>query len=367
MKYLFVIVLSILSYSLKSQSVSPDQKIDSLIRAKQAKYQIPGLSIAVVLHDRIFYNKGFGVKNVNSKCAVDQNTIFHTASLSKLFTAQAVMNLVEKNFFSLDDKLTTLLPEFKMADSRYRDITVRQLLNHTSGMSDIVNYHWSDKQNDPDGLKKYVLSLSSAKLKSVPGKSFSYSSMDYDVLGYLIEQTTHTSFAVFMKQTILQPFGMIYSDFDYFKIDTALRCSPHTKGIFKKIHTRKSYPYNPAHSPSSTLNSSSYELALWMKGLLNTLRTNENHDYLNASTLRSILQPSDNFKFIGLGWFIGERFREKSYYHFGGDRGFRSYLLLLPEHDLGMVLLANCDYEEDFRQEILNGITDILLEKKYKQ
>jgi CubicO group peptidase (beta-lactamase class C family) len=362
MKYLLVAILSILSFSSKSQSL--DHQIDSLIRAKQTKYRIPGLSISVVLQDKIFHNRGFGVKDVNTKQPVDQNTLFHTASLSKIFTAVAVMDLVDKNTFSLDDKISKLLPEFKMADPKYAEITVRHLLNHTSGMPDIVNYHWSDKQEDSDALKKYVLSLSVVKLKSAPGKSFAYSSMDYDVLGYLIERTTHIPFAVYMKQNFLQPFGMIHSDFDYFKIDTALRCSPHTKGIFKKIHTRKTYPYNPAHAPSSTLNSSSYELALWMKSLLTILRTKQNNNYLNASTLQSMLKPSENFSFIGLGWFIGEMLDKKTYYHFGGDRGFRSYLLLLPENDLGLVLLANCDYDEDFRQEILHGIADILINKK---
>jgi len=364
MKYLFVFTILIPSFSLNSQPLPLDGKIDSLIKAKQTKYSIPGLSIAVVHHDKVFYNKGFGVRDINTKQPVDQNTIFHTASLSKLFTAQAVMNLIDKNFFSLDDKISKLLPEFKLADPKYADITVRHLLNHTSGMPDIVNYHWSDKQDDTDALKKYVLSLSTTKLKSVPGKVFAYSSMDYDVLGYIIERTAHIPFALFMKQNILQPFEMIHSDFDYFKIDTALRCSPHTKGIFKKVHTRKIYPYNPAHAPSSTLNSSSNELALWMKSLLNSLHTNENHEYLSTSTLQLMLKPSENFSLIGLGWFIEEISGEKTYYHFGGDRGFRSYLLLLPKHDLGMVLLANCDYDEDFRQEILNGIANTLIKEK---
>ena len=79
-----------------------------------------------------------------------------------------------------------------------------------------------------------------------------------------------------------------------------------------------------------------------------------------------MLKPSENFSFIGLGWFIGEMFEKKIYYHFGGDRGFRSYLVLLPEYDLGLVLLANCDYDEDFRQEILHEVVSILIRKKDK-
>jgi len=366
MKFYIVVIVSVLSFSLKGQQFN--QRIDSLVKANQKKYSIPGLSIAVVSHDKTLYQKSFGVKNINTTQAVDENTVFHTASLSKLFTAQAVMDLIDKDSFLLDDKIIALLPDFEMSDPRYVDITVKHLLTHTSGMPDITNYHWADDRNDPDALKKYFLSLSSVKLNSEPGKTFEYSSMDYDVLGYLIERITRTPFSEYMKLNILEPFGMTRSNFDYFKTDSALRCSPHTRGIiFKIVHTRKTYPYNPAHAPSSTLNSTSNELALWMKGLLNILHTGENQGNLRASTFHAMLKPTENFSFVGLGWFIGERFGIKTYYHFGGDRGFRSYLILIPEYDLGLVLLANCDYGEDFRQEILHGAAGIVIKNRQQE
>jgi len=341
-----IILISINAYG---QSAFPTRAIDSLIQRKQRAYEIPGIAVSIVHEDTILYNKGFGIADVNNKHVVDQNTVFHTASISKLFTAQAVVELVNQNRFALDDHIGSLLPEFKMADQRYKEITVRQLLNHTAGLPDVVDYDWSNNPAEPDVLKKYISGFSTKKLKSDPGKEFYYSSMGYDLLGYLVERISAEPFALYMQRTILQPASMIHSGFDYHKISQALVASPHTKSLSGTVVTRKTYPFNPAHAPSSTLNSSSTELAKW---IMNFLAMQE---HLSVMTT-----PSSNHTFIGLGWFIGKIDQEKTLYHFGGDRGFRSYLIILPERKMGLVLLANCDYDEDFRQEILHGIIRVL-------
>jgi CubicO group peptidase (beta-lactamase class C family) len=88
-------------------------KIDSIVINKMNQYNIPGLSIGLIRNDSIIYNKGYGVRSIKTGNLVTENTIFHTASISKLFTAVATMKLVEQNLITVDDKLVDILPDFK--------------------------------------------------------------------------------------------------------------------------------------------------------------------------------------------------------------------------------------------------------------
>ena len=322
------------------------------------QYHIPGLSIGIVQNGSIIYSKGYGVKSIATTNLVTENSIFHTASISKLFTAVAIVDLVEEKVFTLDDKLVHLIPDLQYNDQRVREISVKNLLNHTSGLKDIKNYNWRKNHQADHSLKDYVLGHQ-LKLKANPSSQYAYNNLAYDVLGYLIEKKTHTTYDVFLKENILDKTGMTNSDFRYFKIQDALKTEPHGKRLISKnIYTRKTYPYTREHAPSSTLNASATDLSQWMISFMHDL---ENSAAKNA--YRKMIEPSFNAKTnIGLGFQLSKISGEKTIGHYGGDKGFRSYLIMIPSRKIGLVLLANCDYEEDFRQEILHPIAKILVE-----
>jgi CubicO group peptidase (beta-lactamase class C family) len=175
----------------------------------------------------------------------------------------------------------------------------------------------------------------------------------YDILGLVVENFSHQSFEEYVKSNVLLRAGMLISDFNYYRIPDSLKVFPHSRrAITKKIHQRKNYPYTREHSPSSTLNSSAVELSKWMISFLKQLDKDE--------TMLPMTKPSTPiYPSIGLAFQLYTVQGKKSIGHFGGDKGFRSYLLMIPEEKLGFVVLANCDFNEDFRQEIISQLVTL--------
>ena len=334
-----------------------NRKVDSIVAKKMNTYHIPGLSIGIIKNDSILFSKGYGIKSINTKEIVSTNTNFHTASISKLFTAQAIMILVQENKMNLESKLVEIIPELRYKDERVRNITVKSLLNHTSGLPDVNHYNWKNNNESDTSLRDYILGVN-LRLVAEPHTEYNYSNLGYNMLGYVIEVLSETSFDEFVKENILIQSQMLNSDFRYFKITDSIKTSPHSKGIIsKKIYERKTYPYTREQAPSSTLNSSANDLSKWMISFLNpVMNANPKHSF------EQMLKPSFSpYPYIGLGFQLNKLYNKQTIGHYGGDKGFRSYLLMIPEEKIGLVLLANCDYDEDFRQEILHPILKLML------
>ena len=338
-----------------------DRKVDSIVSEKMNTYNIPGLSIGIIESDSIVFSKGYGIKSINTKDIVNSSTNFHTASISKLFTAQAILILAQEKKLSLDTKLIAVIPELRFKDERVKNITIKTLLNHTSGLPDVINYNWENNNQSDRSLKNYVLGLN-LKLQSEPDTEYHYSNLGYNILGHIIERVSGTNFDQFIKESILSPNQMLNSDFRYFEITDSIRSSPHSKRLIsKKIYERKIYPYTREQAPSSTLNSSANDLSKWMISFLKSVdSSNQNKSF------EKMLEPSfKQYPHIGLGFQLSSLNTEKAVGHYGGDKGYRSYLIMVPAKRIGLVLLANCDYDEDFRQEILHPIVKLML-TKYK-
>lgn len=336
------------------------EKVDSIVINKMNQYNIPGISIGLISDGSIIYNKGYGIKNIKTKDIVSESTIFHTASISKLFTAVAIMKLIQQKKITINDKLVNLLPELKFDDERVRNITVKNLLNHTSGLPDINNYHWNNNNQSDHSLKKYILGLN-LKLDAPPSSEYQYSNLAYDILGYVIEKVSGITFDDFLKENVLNKSRMYNSDFRYFKILDSLKTSPHSKSwITRKTYVRETYPYTREHAPSSTLNSSAKDLSIWMISFLQSLDDSD----LNNKNITMIAPSFSPNPYIGLGFQLSDIQSKKTIGHYGGDRGFRSYLIMIPSEKIGLVLLANCDYDEDFRQEIVHPIAKLMLTNK---
>ena len=149
------------------------------LRKTMQEHHIPGVAVAVVKGGKLAYARGFGVRNVDSGEAVSTRSLFHMASVTKTFVATAVMQLWEQGKISLDAPVVSYLPYFRLDDARYKDITIARMLNHTSGMPDVMNYEWDRPAYDDGALEEYVRSLSSRKLIGAPGDQQRYSNMAY--------------------------------------------------------------------------------------------------------------------------------------------------------------------------------------------
>ena len=334
------------TWYIDAQDINHQQLYD-FVKSQQSLFEIPGLAVGVGSADSVLFEAYMGFSNVEKDIPLNDSHLFHTASISKLFTAQALVMLQQQGLLQLDDPVIKHLENFRMNDPRFDQVTIRQLINHTSGMPDVKNYQWGKFLL----LSDYVAQISKKKLLFDPGTKFKYSNMSYSLLAYLIEEVVDMPFHRYMKQQILIPQGLMNSTVQYPILSMEYRVQGYArKG--SRIQPRAVYPYNPAHEASSTLQSNVRELLLWTR------------QYTKSDAeLSEMIQPSKSFPRLGLGWFLSELRGYKTAYHFGGDRGFRSYLLMIPEKRLSLVLLANCDYSEQFRQEILHGIVDMIIKE----
>jgi CubicO group peptidase (beta-lactamase class C family) len=152
--------------------------IDSFIDETLREKKIPGVAVGIVEDGRLVYARGFGVMKVgDTSKPVTAETLFHMASVTKPFVATAVMQLVEQDKVDLNAPVTKYLPYFRLKDPRFRFITVRQLLTHTSGMPDVEDYLWDKPEYDDGSLERYVRSLTDKDLRWQPGSQFAYSNM----------------------------------------------------------------------------------------------------------------------------------------------------------------------------------------------
>ncbi|UVI33093.1 serine hydrolase domain-containing protein [Paenibacillus spongiae] len=327
---------------------------------------MPGLAVGIVKDNQVLYTQGFGVRNIQTGDPVDKNTLFHQASISKTAVGTGIMQLVERGMIDLDATVTTYLPYFIMADERFRLITVRQLLNHTSGMPDEDDYEWDRPQYDDLSLERYVRSISSRSLLRDPGEHFFYSNISYEILGDIIAKVTGMSFEQYMKKFIIEPSGMRSSTFFKHEADEHL-ATPHVLRVENGYGGGISeiFPYNRAHGPSSTLYANAEDMCRYAIVHLNRGFTPEGQTILSPQSYDEMWKPNDftghgdESSAIGLSWFIGEYKGFRIVSHSGMDTGFQSKLILLPDTGIAVAVMTNCDYV--WLNSVYTAILDSLL------
>ncbi len=183
--------------------------IERFVKQEMAAQRIPGLALGIVKDDRIAYLRGFG-KADDSGRAVTPQTPFIIGSLSKSFTALAIMQLVEAGKVELDAPVQRYLPWFRVADEKASArITVRHLLNHTSGLSTKTGRSYQGNGDTSDAaLGKAVRKLSTAELTAPVGETHQYSTINYSVLGLIVQTVAGRSYESYVQTQILDPLRM---------------------------------------------------------------------------------------------------------------------------------------------------------------
>jgi CubicO group peptidase (beta-lactamase class C family) len=238
------------------------------------------------------------------------------------------------------------LPYFRLKDPRYKEITVLQMVTHTSGMLDVTNYHWDKPEYDDGALERYVRSLDDKTLRWAPGKEFRYSNMAFEVLGDLVAKVSGKSFEDYVEENILKPVGMKSSTLLYKKVERVKLASGYTltKGeVVPVAH----YPYNRAHTPSSNLHSNVEDMARWIvvnlnRGELDGRRILKKATY-DVLWKHAAPVPGRNWH-VGISWFLADSRGAEIVMHSGGDDGFTTHLAFAPALKAGVVMMANCDH-----------------------
>jgi len=316
---------------------------------------LAGLSVAVVHRQNKPYAKGFGFSNIETRQPITADSLFHTASISKLFTATALKQLADTGRIDLDAPVTHYLSYFPFRGSEGAEagsvITIRQALSHCSGIPDVEDYEWDQPRYGKNAPEEYVRSLEGMELIDQPGKEFHYSNMAYDILGQLITEVSDLEFETHIHNSILSPLRMTSSSFLYSNFDKNRLTSPHIRTVKNPQNEQatpelyQTYPYNRIHAPSSTLASTANDMNRWMMANLNggemeghrILKETAYDDLWNCHTV-----IRDN-TWVGLSWFHTVYKDMDLYYHSGGDTGYSAVCILVPGEKLGVTVMTNTD------------------------
>ncbi len=325
---------------------------------KQAKTYLkdtgkPGIAVGVVRNGQVVCAISLGVKSLKSNAPITTDTNFHMASVSKSFTAVSAMQLVMAKKIDLDKPIMQYVPYFKMADPRYKKITLRQLLNHRSGLGDVEDYGWDKPQLDDAALSRYVKSLKSHKLLFNPGARFAYSNIGYEIIGAAIEHVSGLSFEEYSERYMFAKAGMKYTSFLYPAPKSISQARPHIVTDKGKHVESRIYPFSRAHGPSSNLETNVNDMNRWMVAALanpSPFLSQKGWQTLWTQGSEAIDKDGDYHILpggrIGLGWFSAKEFGKDVVGHPGVDDGFKALLLINPKQKTGVVMMTNSDGPE---------------------
>lgn len=317
---------------LHAQKPVPERAIDSLM-ARYAGPGGPGASLLVVRDGQTVLARGYGLADVERHVPVTPQTDFRLASLSKQFTATTIMLLVADGRLRYDDSIFTLvagLPAFA------RGVTVRHLLNHTSGLPDYESFVPDTQTAQVRDADVPALIARAPGLKFAPGTHYAYSNTGYCLLALVVEHVTGRHFADVLHERIFIPLGMTNTMAREEKTVVPNRAYGYTvrpTGIRRTDQSNTSATLGDGGIYSNVL-----DLAKWDGAL-------EHHTLVSADAQRLAWMPpalpDTAVTEYGFGWFIGKAHGLTRQYHHGESRGFTNFILRYPDRRLTVVVLTN--------------------------
>lgn len=324
--------------------------VDSLFRDYDT-HSMAGVSVMVIRDGRIIYNRSFGLADVERKVPAAPHTNYRLASLSKPFTAMAVMMLRDEGKLSLDDHLDKFFPKVRPYGN---EITIRQMLEHTAGLpnyGDLIPPGTTQPLTDKDVLQ-LVEQQDTAVFK--PGQRFEYSNTAYSLLSLIVEKVSGMPYKDFLTQRIFKPLGMKYSTLNVMGGNIRHRAYGYDKkgdSLVMSDQSVYSYVLGDGGVYSSVNDLYKWDQALYTSRLLKPATIAE------MFTVRS--RENDRTAY-GYGWYIDEKYEQKRVSHSGGTSGFSTYLIRYPAIKFSIIILANLD--EGFTVgKVAGGIEDIYL------
>ncbi|MDM5189029.1 serine hydrolase domain-containing protein [Bacillus sp. DX4.1] len=337
--------------------------IEKYMEETMEMFNIPGAAIAMVHNDEIIYSKGWGITGKNHN-PVTKDTPFLIGSNSKAFTALGIMKLVDQKKLELDEPVQTYLPWFTLKDKKLASqITIKQLLTQTSGLSTEIGLSLSDKGiQEKDAIKKNVMQLSDVELVSFPGQSHHYSNANYMILGAIIEEVSGQSFANFMEQNIFRPLQMNHTAADYKRAER----NGLTQGYqsWFGISKESTISFDNGGAPYGYIAASVNDMAHYMKALLN------GNEMLPQDLMQQMFEPIvpvNKGNSYGFGWRISKMEDDRTLiWHAGSTPDHRSDVFLIPETKWGVVILTNKNHvlEEGRLTQVKHGILQIIQGKE---
>ncbi len=353
----FAIVLAISSSPIGAQTAPPD--LDSYVASSMKTFEVPGIAVAIVKDGKVIVAKGYGVRKLGDSTPVDEYTMFGIGSNTKAFTTAALAGLVDAGKLSWDDPVYQRLPGFVMYDPYVsHEMTIRDLLTHRSGMGlgegDLLFWPHTTYTRD-----EIIYKLRFMKPVSSFRSHYAYDNLLYMTAGQIIPAVTGISWDDYISQHIFAPLGMSHSNvsnaafkpgddyaFPHEQVDGKLQAIP-----FEVLDNA---------GPAGAINSCAADMAKWVQLQLNRGKFVDHEGRLfseqqskamwSPQTILPISNPPPplaalkiTFADYALGWGLRDYHGRKLVGHTGGVAGFVSRVLLVPDENLGVVVLTNAE------------------------
>ncbi len=336
-----------------NKALIPELSIQSFTESSRPVWDIPGMSAAVIKDGQVVFNQGFGVTNLTNPGTVNENTIFAIGSNTKAFTATAIGLLVAEGKLNWEDRVTRYLPHFAMYDEvATQEMTIRDLMCHRGGLGtwsgDIISYGSSYSREEVVQRIRYIP-------PAYPFRAgYGYCNLLFLTAGQIIPQVTGQSWDEFIVNRLFNPLGMqrSFPGLDYLKGQTNI-ASPHER-LGDAIHP-VAHRDTGNHGPAGSIYSTSADMIHWVEMQLNYGKyagqqiapkdiideTRQPNTPIRLDPFIRSHIPSRHFSAYGLGWFLMDYRGRQVIYHTGGVDGMVSLVAMVPEENLGMVLLTN--------------------------
>ncbi|MBC5638802.1 beta-lactamase family protein [Ornithinibacillus sp. BX22] len=351
-----VFIITSIVVTLKVDFSNP-VNLKSFVHNKLNKTDVPGVSIAIIKNNEVEKYISYGYANINEGKKVNQDTVFQIASLSKVVTATAIMQLYEKKKINLDDEINKYLP-FSVVNPNFpnESITVRMLLDHTSGIEDnwdildslyTIDSGGGDSEISIGEFSKEYLNeggkwYSEEKNYTVnkPGTTFVYSNVGYGLLGYIVEQISQLPFDQYSQQYIFNPLGMTQTHWLHKDVTTENFAVPYEGSTALPKYSFPTYP-------DGSLKTNVVDFSKFLMSM--SFPNKDNTSILKPETIKEMLSPYSNDGKQALGWSyssLDEILMKKLNTgnivgHTGSDPGVFTIALYNPEKKNGLVIFMN--------------------------
>ncbi|HEY4219013.1 MAG TPA: serine hydrolase domain-containing protein [Gemmatimonadaceae bacterium] len=316
-------------------SVAAVPSIDSIFAAYDHP-DVPGASVIVIRNGAVVLSRAYGMANLEDRVPATERTSYRLASVTKQFTATAILLLVHDGKLHLDDHVIDVLPGFP---AYAKAVTIRQLLTHTGGLwayEDFVPDTQSVQAHDHD-IPRLIGRVDSTYF--TPGAKYRYSNTGYVVLGLVVEAVSHQPFATFLRDRIFKPLGMDSTVAYQAGISTV----PQRAYGYSKVKGGTAYHRTDQSSTSATLGdggiyTSTHDMVLWNRAL-------DEHLLIDADMQKLAWTPQrlndGSISNYGFGWNVGDSPLGRHIWHTGETRGFRNAILKYPDRGLTVIVLTN--------------------------
>lgn len=315
-------------------------KLDSLLQRINKRHDFHG-AVLVAKNGSIVYENQVGIANFNKKTPVNKNSVFQLASVSKQFTAAAIMLLYERNKIKLSDTVNAYFPGFP-----YEGVTIKNLLNHTSGLPSyfwIAEHIWKDKRAPTNQEMMKLLESSNVLRYFKPGQKFDYSNTGYFVLASIVEKVSGTSFSSFLKNNIFEPLQMEHTFVYSFGNDNANKNHLDGYRLYRGWrHLKINNTVNDAIVGDKNVYTTVEDLFKWTLAL-------DSGKLLSKESLELMYSEGETIYGRKVPYGFGFRINtdeEKTIYHHGKWNGFSTGLTKYLEDDMVVIVLEHTGYRD---------------------